>query len=95
MQTIKNLFRNTLTLTVLMLTVAAMNAAAATITVTNANDSGAGSLRDALTQANSNAQADTINFDAAFFNVPRTITLTGGELPITRDGSPSFEIADF
>ncbi len=92
MQTITKLFRNTLTIATLILTISAINAAAATFTVTNNNDSGAGSLRDAITQANTNAQADTINFDAAFFNVPRTITLTTGELRITRDGSPGFEI---
>ncbi len=34
-------------------------------------------------QANTNAQADTINFDPAFFNVARTITLTSGEINIT------------
>lgn len=60
---------------------------AATFTVMNADESGPGSLRDALTQANSNGQEDTINFDAAFFSSPRTITLTSGELPIGRDGT--------
>ncbi len=60
---------------------------AATFVVTNANDSGAGSLRDAINQANGNAQADTINFDPAFFNVARTITLTSGEIQIGSDGA--------
>ncbi len=68
---------------------AALPLSAATLTVTNTNDSGPGSLRDALTQANSNAQADTINFEPAFFSTPRTITLTSGELQITRDDSTS------
>lgn len=36
---------------------------AATITVTNTNDSGGGSFRDAINQANTNADTDTITFD--------------------------------
>ncbi len=40
----------------------ALSAPAAIFTVTNTNDSGAGSLRDAITQANATAGADTINF---------------------------------
>ena len=43
-------------------------------------------------QANSNAQDDTIAFAAAFFGTPRTITLTTGELLLTRDDSTSFNI---
>jgi hypothetical protein len=46
----------------------------ATITVMNTNDSGAGSLRQALADAN---DGDTINFDVA---VTGTITLTSGQL---------------
>lgn len=38
---------------------------AATFTVTNTNDSGPGSLRQALTDANNSAGADTINFNIA------------------------------
>lgn len=64
-----------------------IGAMGATFTVTNTNDSGAGSLRDAINQANTNAQADTINFDPAFFNVARTITLTSGEIAIGPDGT--------
>jgi hypothetical protein len=45
---------------------------AATITVTNTNDSGPGSLRQALADANN---GDTVNF-----SVTGTITLTSGEL---------------
>ena len=60
---------------VLALMISAIGASAATFTVTNTNDSGAGSLRAAVTQANANVQADTINFDPAVFNVARTITL--------------------
>lgn len=39
------------------------SASAATFTVTNTNDSGPGSLRDAITQANAAAGADTIAFN--------------------------------
>src|SRR5206468_7662959 len=44
------------------LCLAALSAEAATITVINANNSGAGSLRQALADAN---DGDTINFDAS------------------------------
>lgn len=44
---------------------------AATFTVTNTNDSGSGSLRDAITQANNAAGADIINF-----SVPAASTIT-------------------
>lgn len=57
-----------------------------TFTVTNANNAGAGRLRDAVTQANANAQADTINFDPAVFGSAQTITLTS-EIIITPDGA--------
>jgi predicted outer membrane repeat protein len=52
--------------------------APATFTVSNANNSGAGSLRDAVARANDNSPAfDTINFDPAFFTGGlKTITLT-------------------
>lgn len=52
-------------------------AQAATYTVTNLADSGAGSLRQAITDANSNPGADTIVFAAT-----GVITLTSGELAI-------------
>lgn len=51
---------------------------AATFIVTNVNDSGAGSLRQAITDANTASGDDTINFLSGF----DTITLTGGELLI-------------
>src|SRR5713101_7312348 len=55
---------------------------AATITVMNTNDSGPGSLRAAIANANGTAGADVIAFDPS---VTGTITLTSGELLITDD----------
>ena len=53
---------------------------AATFTVTNTNDSGPGSLRQAIADANS---SDTITFDSGI--LPGTITLTTGRLNINKD----------
>jgi hypothetical protein len=61
---------------VLLLCAVENSARAATITVTNTNDSGAGSLRQALTDA---LDGDTINFA-----VTGTIGLTGGELLVNK-----------
>ena len=55
---------------------------AATFTVTNLNDNGAGSLRDAITQANTMAGADTIDFQAGLTG---TITLASALPQITQD----------
>lgn len=52
---------------------------AATFTVTNLNDSGTGSLRDAVASANSTAGADVINFQPGLTG---TIALTTGELSL-------------
>lgn len=58
-----------------------------TFTVTNTNDSGAGSLRQAILDANAATGVDAINFDAGVFSTPQTITLTGGELLITNSSN--------
>src|SRR5262245_2397360 len=54
----------------------------ATYNVTTLADGGNGSLRDAITQANTNAGADTITFQSGLTG---TIVLTGGELNIMDD----------
>ncbi len=54
-------------------------AEAATFTVTNLGDSGSGSLRQAITDANGAAGADTIDFQAGLSG---TILLTSGQLSI-------------
>jgi len=58
-----------------------VNSAAATFTVINTNDSGAGSLRQAILQANTNGTADTIEFQIT--NATRTITLASALPGIT------------
>ncbi|MBX7105774.1 MAG: hypothetical protein K1X57_16950, partial [Gemmataceae bacterium] len=55
----------------------------ATYVVTNANDSGAGSLRDALSRSNLTSAPDTITFDPTFFAVNRSINLSTGQLLIS------------
>jgi hypothetical protein len=57
-----------------------ISARADTITVINTNDSGPGSLRQTLADANN---GDTIDFDPALNG--QTITLTGGELAIDKN----------
>lgn len=64
-------------------TAMAVSANAVTLVVTNTNDSGAGSLRQAVLDAEANNTSDIIQFDPAFFNVPRTITLTSGQINVT------------
>ena len=53
---------------------------AATFTVTNLNDSGAGSLRQAIEDGNGAAGADNVVFQSGLTG---TITLTGGEIGIS------------
>jgi hypothetical protein len=53
-----------------------------TFLVTNLNDSGAGSLRQAILDANANPDADVIRFAPGLLG---TIVLTGGQLDITED----------
>jgi uncharacterized repeat protein (TIGR01451 family) len=59
----------------------ASSSEAATFNVTTNTDSGAGSLRQAILDANGAAGADTITFDAALSG--STITLTTGQMQIT------------
>ena len=59
--------------------IVAPSADAATFQVSNLNDAGAGSLRDAVEQANLAAGADTVTFAAGLTG---TITLTTGEIPV-------------
>ena len=60
----------------------ALTAAAMTFTVTKTNDSGAGSLRQAILDANANPGADTIRFSIA--SGEKTIT-PGSALPVVTD----------
>jgi Domain of unknown function (DUF4347)/Cadherin-like domain len=59
----------------------------ANFSVMNTDDSGTGSLRDAIDQANTTAEADTLDFTDLTFTdtTPDTITLTSGELAINSD----------
>src|SRR6476659_2480177 len=74
------------------LCIVALSTQAATITVTNTNDSGAGSLRQALVDA---VDGDTINFNSSLNG--ETITLTSGQLVVDKsvaiNGPGAFNLA--
>ena len=57
----------------------------AVFSVSNLDDAGTGSLRDAITLANANGEADTIDFSSIDFSVPGTIDLAS-QLPTITEG---------
>src|SRR5215467_4383453 len=63
-----------------------------TFSVMNTSDSGVGSLRQAILDANAAAGADVINFDPTAFGTPQTIRLhsslpdVSGDLTVTGPG---------
>ena len=59
-----------------------VNVLAGTLVVTNANDGGAGSLRQAITDANNNAGLDIITFDISGASIPEIQPTT--RMPILR-----------
>ncbi|WP_434684526.1 DUF4347 domain-containing protein [Pseudanabaena minima] len=62
------------------------NSRLVTFTTTNINDSGAGSLRQAILDANALAGADDIRFDpTGIFATPQIINLTSGTIDISQD----------
>jgi hypothetical protein len=63
-----------------------LSVSAATFTVTNTADSGLGSLRQAVLDANAATSDDVIEF-SALFNTPQTITLSGTDLIINNNGT--------
>lgn len=67
----------------LLITLLSLSSQAANFTVTNVSDSGAGSLRAALSSANNNNQADSITFANSLQN--QTLVLTSDELRITSE----------
>jgi hypothetical protein len=56
-----------------------------TLTVMNTNDSGTGSLRQAILDANAASGPDVINFDPTAFSTPQTIRLLSSLPDITDD----------
>ena len=87
----RNLIVRTLAVSGLVLAAAGSLARAATFTVTNTADTGAGSLRQAITDANANAGPDTIAFNIPGSGV-QTINVSATNLPgisdpVTIDGT--------
>jgi hypothetical protein len=68
------------------------HAHAAIMVVDTDAESGAGSLRDAIEQANTNAAADTISFAPSFNGGIYNIVLTTGELSVAADGGHALTI---
>jgi len=66
MRTNLRLFGTIILTTLFTLTISVMRAEAATFTVTNSNNSGAGSLRQAVLDTNAAPGSDTIVFDSPF-----------------------------
>ena len=66
-------------ISLILLSFFSLSAGAATFTVTNLDDSGSGSLRQAIVNANGSAGTDTIQFQTGLTG---TITLTSGEIII-------------
>ena len=64
-----------------------LSADAATFTVDNRLDAGAGSLRQAVMNANATPEDDLINFNPLFFNQPRTISLIAGQIEFDGTGT--------
>jgi hypothetical protein len=60
------------------------SASAVTFVVTNTNNSGTGSLRQAVEDSNLTTEADEIVFERTIFGTAQTITLTSGEIIITQ-----------
>ena len=69
-----------------VLAAGAGNAQAATFNVTNLNDSGAGSLRDAIDQANASGGADTITFQSGLSGTINVASELQSTEPLTIQG---------
>lgn len=67
---------------------------AATYVVNNRLDAGAGSLRQAINDANVTPEDDIIEFNSLVFNQPRTTTLITGEPVINTSGTITINAPD-
>jgi len=68
-----------------ILSLVALSVSAATFTVTNFNDTGAGSLRAAIADANGQSGTDTIDFDSSLNGGTISLSAAQGEISITDD----------